>query len=499
MWCGSRPRRVSRRCREREGAGRPADDLAVDLGVGGVLAEATGLTAAVVVAGAGGQQAEVGGHGAQPGAGRGVVVHVVDLDAVETGRGEFGDRAPRYAAAALDGQRMREDGDPACRLDQPDRVERVELVLLHVRPAVVGEPLGGERVGDGGDHAQVDEGGGDVRPTDGPVPGDPGHLLPGDRHTEVPQLGDHALGPRHPVVPHQFPLAGELRLLGVEEVGEHMEAHPVEPAGEFGAGDQRQPPGQRRPRLGVPADGVVVGQRDDVQAGGRGIAHQLGGGVRTVGGRGVGVQIDTHDADSRLLRDGRGTGPGKHRVQVHRKGTSEGYRAAGYPPARPDDAAGPPRRAAAGGPHPTVSRQPRIRGDSAPHGSRSTSAPASRRSVSTSSSYISSPDCSGQAIAQSHSPRASPAKTARSGARRPGATAGSGGRRRAPWSAGACRRRDGGRGRGLRYRRSARRVRRPVPRRSAGVRRGRRAVRGPYRPPRSPVRHYGRHRRRPRP
>ena len=55
-----------------------------------------------------------------------------------------------------------------------------------------------------------------------------------------------------------------------------------------------------------------------------------------------------------------------------------------------------------------------MRGVRAPHGSSSTSAPASRRSVRTSSSYMRSPDCSGHTIAHSHRPRASPAKTARS-------------------------------------------------------------------------------------
>ncbi len=53
-------------------------------------------------------------------------------------------------------------------------------------------------------------------------------------------------------------------------------------------------------------------------------------------------------------------------------------------------------------------------GLSAPQGTRSTSPPASRRSVRTSSSYIRSPDCSGHRIAQSQSPRASCSKTARS-------------------------------------------------------------------------------------
>ena len=49
----------------------------------------------------------------------------------------------------------------------------------------------------------------------------------------------------------------------------------------------------------VPTGGVVIGQRDDVQPGRGGVPHQLGGRVRTVGGRGVAVQIDAHDADSR--------------------------------------------------------------------------------------------------------------------------------------------------------------------------------------------------------
>ena len=70
----------------------------------------------------------------------------------------------------------------------------------------------------------------------------------------------------------------------------------VEAAGELGAGDEGEPLGQRGDRLGVAAGGVVVGERDDVQAGGGGVAHQLGGGVRTVGGGGVGVQVDAHDA-----------------------------------------------------------------------------------------------------------------------------------------------------------------------------------------------------------
>ena len=54
-------------------------------------------------------------------------------------------------------------------------------------------------------------------------------------------LATMRLGARHPVVADQLALAGEFGLVGVEEVGEHVQAHAVEPAGEFGAGDEGEP------------------------------------------------------------------------------------------------------------------------------------------------------------------------------------------------------------------------------------------------------------------
>lgn len=83
--CASLHGAGSARSRHREGSRGAPGDLAVDLGVGGALAEPDGLAAAVVVAGPGRQQAQVAGEPAQPGPGRLVVVHVVDLDAVEAG------------------------------------------------------------------------------------------------------------------------------------------------------------------------------------------------------------------------------------------------------------------------------------------------------------------------------------------------------------------------------------------------------------------------------
>lgn len=94
------------------------------------------------------------------------MVHVIDLDAVEACRGEPGYRRLGHHLAALDGERVGEDGDATGGLDQPDRVEGVEFVLLGVRASTVGEPLGGEGVGDGPDDPELDERGGDVRPAD---------------------------------------------------------------------------------------------------------------------------------------------------------------------------------------------------------------------------------------------------------------------------------------------------------------------------------------------
>lgn len=113
-----RPRRVRRYAgprpcgaRHREGSRGAPGDLAVDLGVGGVLAEPDGLAAAVIVAGPGRQQPQIAGEPAQPGPGRLVVVHVVDLDAVEPRGGEPRHRRLGHHLAALDGGRVREDGD----------------------------------------------------------------------------------------------------------------------------------------------------------------------------------------------------------------------------------------------------------------------------------------------------------------------------------------------------------------------------------------------------
>ncbi len=227
------------------------------------------------------------------------MVHVVDLDPVEARGGERRYRALGNGVAALGGAGVREDGDSAGRLDEADRVEGVEFVLLDVRASAVGQPVGRKGVGDGLDDAEFHQGGRDVRAADRAVSGDTGHLVPLDRHAQLLELADH--GPRagHPVVPYQLALARQLGLVGVEEVRQHVQPDAVEAAGELGAGDEGHPRRERvecGDRLGVAAGRVVVGERHDVESGRRGVTHQLGRGVRAVRSCGVGVQVDQHDA-----------------------------------------------------------------------------------------------------------------------------------------------------------------------------------------------------------
>lgn len=82
-----------------------------------------------------------------------------------------------------------------------------------------------------------------MRSPDGSVARDARDLLPGDRHTELLELGDHGPGTRHAVVAHQLALGEQPGLLGVEEVGQHVHADAVEAAGEFGARDEGEPSG----------------------------------------------------------------------------------------------------------------------------------------------------------------------------------------------------------------------------------------------------------------
>ncbi|GHG44388.1 hypothetical protein GCM10018791_73310 [Streptomyces zaomyceticus] len=69
----------------------------------------------------------------------------------------------------------------------------------------------------------------------------------------------------------------------------------------------------------------MVGQRDDVEPGGGRVADELGRGVRTVGGRGVGVQIDAHDALLQELGtdEGRSSITGESNTQVRNYGARD--------------------------------------------------------------------------------------------------------------------------------------------------------------------------------
>ena len=81
----------------------------------------------------------------------------------------------------------------------------------------------------------------------------------------------------------------------VTAVTEQMDRTAFVLAGDLNAGQHLDPdpfPGLRR--FGNPVEGVVVGQRDHVQAGLESLHHEHRGGVRAITDSRVGVQVDPH-------------------------------------------------------------------------------------------------------------------------------------------------------------------------------------------------------------
>ena len=61
------------------------------------------------------------------------------------------------------------------------------------------------------------------------------------------------------------------------------------------ASDGTEPPAEVVHRAREAGEGVMVGEREDVQAGLPGSAYHLGRRVRTIRGRAVAVQVDAHE------------------------------------------------------------------------------------------------------------------------------------------------------------------------------------------------------------
>jgi hypothetical protein len=110
---------------------------------------------------------------------------------------------------------------------------------------------------------------------------------------------DDALTPLQPLVPEPRALGGKARVDGIEQVRQQVDADRRRAVGEPAAGhlhprDDGQPAWPRRLGDRPPGGGVVVGERDDVEARGLGSREQVGDALGAVGDGGVGVQVDPH-------------------------------------------------------------------------------------------------------------------------------------------------------------------------------------------------------------
>jgi hypothetical protein len=249
---------------------------------------------AVVVAAASGHQAEPGRQHPEAAADGGRMVGMPHLEAGQARSGQRADLIIGHLVAA--GAGVSQHADPAGLADQGDRLGGVEGVLVFVGPAAVTDPVGGEGVGGRTDRVGVGQRAGDVRAADHAVAGDRGDLFPRHPGAERGQLGHHDPGPADPVVADAGHRFGQGGISGVEQVGQQVQAAPVQRAGQLHSGDQGQPGRQRGPGLVVSGHGVVVGQRHHVQTAGPGASHHLGGRVGAVRGAAVGVQVDAHPA-----------------------------------------------------------------------------------------------------------------------------------------------------------------------------------------------------------
>jgi hypothetical protein len=120
------------------------------------------------------------------------------------------------------------------------------------------------------------------------------HLRPTDIRPELAQPLDHAAGTGQPGADDHGAFGVQLGARR-DPVGEHVHAVALQPARQLHAGHQREARRQGPARLGVAGQGVVIGERDDVEAGLPGPAHHLRRGIGPVRGGAVGVEVDAHE------------------------------------------------------------------------------------------------------------------------------------------------------------------------------------------------------------
>ena len=276
------------------------------VGGGGVAAQVVvELAGAVVVAGAGDDQAEVGGDAPQPVADLGGVVLVVDLEAGQARVAQRGEAGLVERAVVVSRRpRVGDDADSPGVGDDADHRGQVGGVAVDVR-RTAGAEVARERLVAVGHHAEGDQRVGDVRTAQrGGVGRAAADVVGVDLDAEPAQPLEDGRQPAVAAGQHPVELVDQRRVGGVGQVGEQVHAAAGEAGADLDPADEGDPGplgdvGRLVPALG----GVVVGQGEDVDALGVRVPDQLRGGVGAVGAVRVGMEVDPHRPTLRAAED----------------------------------------------------------------------------------------------------------------------------------------------------------------------------------------------------
>lgn len=287
---GSRPEHFDRR-------GRLRLDHRKHPWISGVLAELIVLACAVVVTGAGSEQAQLEGQFTGPRARRVVVVAVEHLDTTQPGVGHLADNVFGHHPAPLVGERVRHDGYSPGAAHQFDRSYRMRCVVRDVVPAA-GLQEGGKGLTAVSDHPGGDQCVSNVRTAERGTWHRLGlYLFPGQPGIGGKQFYDPACSV-HSRITGFGQLLGECLVQRIGEVSEQVHADAARRTRDLDAPNERDAALRRGTGRFVPASGrVVVSEGDDIQPRRSCRLHDLRGGLGPVALVGVGVKVDTHGFD----------------------------------------------------------------------------------------------------------------------------------------------------------------------------------------------------------
>jgi hypothetical protein len=137
-----------------------------------------------------------------------------------------------------------------------------------------------------------------MRTADGAAVRELDDAIPADRHPVGDHELDNLLAARQPSLAQPHPFGPQARVVGIEQIAEQVQPDPSlfadVHARELGTGDQGEASWQGGCCARPPAGGVVVGDREYIEAFSGRRRNQLGRRIGAVGRRGMAMQIDAH-------------------------------------------------------------------------------------------------------------------------------------------------------------------------------------------------------------